>query len=696
MKIDILLAVAEKSGGENVINMVVPYLQNQRNWDVRIVQLVWEGYTWTDKETSFYPLLWGREGHTLEEFVEVYAGFLKDNGIPDMVLATAWPYMCYVGKKALAMLGARDKKIISWLHAPVERYEASGYGGYAYMALADAHLAISRFIYDELKCNLADKLVVSVKNPVDFSKIVSKDNKSILREAASKKLLFVGRMSEQKRLDVIRRALSVADAVWQLWVVGDGEAEIKTALKQLANHLHLRDRIHWMGWKSNPWEYASEADALVLASEFEGFALVAIEALARGIPVISTPVSGIPELISPGVNGYVFPKEDWGFLARILNMMAQGKLPAISPEDCINSAAPYEKEIAITDFTCKLAELAFHQNELILSEAGQRFTYYKDKISVIVPCYNSSKYVKDCIDSLLASTLPLNMLEFIFVDDASVDNTCEIIQEYEVLYPDNILLVKCDENRKQGAARNIGMLYAAGNYITFVDSDDKIHPEMLQKLYEKAALFGCDMAGCGYITFDENSNRQKFVSEEKLYFLSEHEERKRYILLHGYKNAVWAHIYRKQFLEENEISFPENTFMEDVYFFELCMMTARNCFEIPDALYYYRSNPCGTMAMVNQSNFMNTFVMQESVYCTMVERNLVDGFEQELAVIYYVKAFVETVSRMKNGTNGIVWDEEVFQVIKNAVLSHFPDILQNPYILSDKSGFNNEFLTLLK
>ena len=91
MKIDILLAVAEKGGAENVINMVVPYLQNQRNWDVRVVQLVWEGHTWTDKETPFYPLLMGREGHTLEEFVEAYAGFLKENGIPDMVLATAWP-----------------------------------------------------------------------------------------------------------------------------------------------------------------------------------------------------------------------------------------------------------------------------------------------------------------------------------------------------------------------------------------------------------------------------------------------------------------------------------------------------------------------------------------------------------------------------------------------------------------------------
>ncbi|MCH5268300.1 MAG: glycosyltransferase [Lachnospiraceae bacterium] len=695
MKIDILIAVAEKGGVENVVNMVIPYFRNQRNWEVRVVQLVWEGFTWTDEETPFYPLLRGRAGHTQVEFVESYAGFLKDHGVPDMVLATAWPYMCYVAKYALDMLDAPDKKVISWLHAPVERYKAAGFGDYEQLALADAHLAISQYIYDELKCNLADSLVVAIKNPVDFSKIVPKEDKSTPADADGKKLFYVGRISVEKRLDVIIRALGKADAAWELWVIGDGEKKIKDELKQLAKQCHVQNRIHWMGWKSNPWEHASEADALVVASEYEGFGLVAVEALACGIPVISTPVGKIPELISQGVNGYTFPKGDWKSLADILNAMAGEENPAISSEDCMSTAAPYEKDIAIMDFVCKLEELACYQNEMILSGAGQRYTYYGDKISIIVPCYNASKYIKECIDSMLASSLPLNMLEFIFVDDASEDNTCEIIQEYEEQHPENILLIKCSENRKQGAARNIGMSYATGNYICFVDSDDIIHPEMLQKLYEKAALFGCDMTGCGYILFKENGNEQKFVSEEKLYFLTEPAERQRFILLHGCKNAVWHRIYRKQFLEENEIYFPENIIMEDLFFSELCMMMAKTCFEIPDTLYYYRTNPNGTMLTVNQSNFLDTFLVQDSTYCTLFEKNIVNGYEQELALIYYVKAFVEPLSRMKNGTNGIVWDEEVYQLIKKTIFSRFPDILQNPYILSDKSEYNMKFLKLL-
>lgn len=696
MIIDILIAVAEKGGVENIINMVVPYFRNQRKWDVRVVQLVWEGYTWTDKDTPFYPLLRGREGHTLEEFVKVYAEFLKDNGVPDVVLATAWPYTCYIGKKALVMQDGSDTKVISWLHAPVEQYEKAGYGGYSYLALADMHLTISQLLYEGLKEKFSDKLMVRVNNPVDFSKSVVQNGKTVSREAKCKKLYYVGRIAVEKRLDVIIRALGAASSAWELWIIGDGDANLRSSLKGLADECHVSKRIHWMGWKKNPWEYAASADALVLASEFEGFPLVAIEALANGVPVISTPVSGITELISPGVNGYIFPKEDWKFLANILNMMAEGKLPAIQPEECKKSAASYDKKQAIPDFACKIAEMAVHQNELILAEAGQNFTYCGDRISVIIPCYNVSPYIKECIDSLLASTLPLCMLEFIFVDDASVDDTCEIIEQYEALYPENILLVRCEENRRQGAARNLGMSYATGNYIAFVDSDDKIHPEMLQRLYEKIALYSCDMAGCGYTIFDEDGIKGSIVSDKRLYFLTDQKERKEYILNHGCKNAVWSHLYCRQFLEENGISFPEDAVMEDLFFYQLCMMTAKSCFEVSDALYYYRNNPAGTMNTINEHNFMDTYIMQDRVYESIDKRNLVRGFEQELAVVYYVKAFVEPTYHMQEGTNGIIWDEEKFQMLKGAILSRFPDILTNPYILSDKSEYNSKYIALLE
>lgn len=319
-----------------------------------------------------------------------------------------------------------------------------------------------------------------------------------------------------------------------------------------------------------------------------------------------------------------------------------------------------------------------------------------DKISVIIPCYNAGMYLEECIDSLLASTFPLSMLEFIFVDDASTDNTCEIIQKYEELYPDNILLIKCVENKKTGAARNIGMSYAAGNYIAFVDGDDKVYPEMFQEMYEKISLYKCDMAGCGYTMFNEAGIKTDFVSEDKLYLLTDPKERKKYILTHGHISFVWKNMFRKQFLDDNNIRFPEDIFVEDLYFYELCMMTAQSAYEIKKPLYYYRRHSRSTTDTEFQKNFISFFTVQDAVYREMTKRNLTEGFRLELALLYFEKAFVQPMLCMTNNADGMVRDEEIFQMIKKTILSHFPDILDNPYILSFTSETDRQYLDLLR
>ena len=128
-------------------------------------------------------------------------------------------------------------------------------------------------------------------------------------------------------------------------------------MKLLADECQLEEDICWMGWQPRPWELAGEADALILASDYEGFPLVAIEALSNGIPVISTPVSGIVELIKPGVNGYIFANGDWQMLHQILLMIATNQFPAIDPEVCKQSVAEHTPETALADFAAKVESL---------------------------------------------------------------------------------------------------------------------------------------------------------------------------------------------------------------------------------------------------------------------------------------------------------------------------------------------------
>ncbi len=109
-------------------------------------------------------------------------------------------------------------------------------------------------------------------------------------------------------------------------------------------------------------------------------------------------------------------------------------------------------------------------------------------VSVIVPVYNTQKYLRDCLDSLVKQSL--NGLEIIVIDDDSTDNSWEIIKEYQAKYPTKIKAFQNERNLGQGATRNRGIKLAKGKYIGFVDSDDYVNFTMYQNMIEEAQANG--------------------------------------------------------------------------------------------------------------------------------------------------------------------------------------------------------------
>ena len=108
------------------------------------------------------------------------------------------------------------------------------------------------------------------------------------------------------------------------------------------------------------------------------------------------------------------------------------------------------------------------------------------KISIIIPCYNVEKYIDRCIRSLVKQTIGIEQLELICVDDASTDGTVEKLKRWEKRFPASILLILCEQNGKQGTARNIGFSHANADYIGYVDADDWVEDSMFEKLYDAA------------------------------------------------------------------------------------------------------------------------------------------------------------------------------------------------------------------
>lgn len=120
----------------------------------------------------------------------------------------------------------------------------------------------------------------------------------------------------------------------------------------------------------------------------------------------------------------------------------------------------------------------------------------KETHGCYIPCYNAAPYIDRCLTTITSQTIGIEALEIICIDDASTDDTWQHLQMWEAHYPDNIMLVRCDKNSRQGTARNIGLQYASADWIAFIDSGDWVELDYFEKLYQITLLGNCDVVSC--------------------------------------------------------------------------------------------------------------------------------------------------------------------------------------------------------
>lgn len=133
------------------------------------------------------------------------------------------------------------------------------------------------------------------------------------------------------------------------------------------------------------------------------------------------------------------------------------------------------------------------------------------KVSVIVPIYNVSRFISRCVLSLMNQTL--EDVEYIFVDDATPDESIMILHDIINQYPakrDNCIILHHEKNMGLPAARNTGLQVAKGEYIFHCDSDDFVEPEMLEKMYKTAKTHDADIVWCDwFLSFEKNERYMK-------------------------------------------------------------------------------------------------------------------------------------------------------------------------------------------
>ncbi len=206
------------------------------------------------------------------------------------------------------------------------------------------------------------------------------------------------------------------------------------------------------------------------------------------------------------------------------------------------------------------------------------------KVSVIIPIYNREKFLKKCIESVQTQTL--KDIEIICVNDGSADNSLKIIKKY--LEKDNRIKLINKKNEGLSAARNDGLEIAQGEYVSFVDSDDWIDSDFLEKLYSAAKKYDADIAVCG-IKRIRNYKWKYHLKFEKEEFTDD-VNRKFKLCDVPEKCYVWNKIYKLSELRKNKILFEPGILYEDRCFTCEALVKLKRLVVIPDVYYNYWTN----------------------------------------------------------------------------------------------------------
>ena len=213
------------------------------------------------------------------------------------------------------------------------------------------------------------------------------------------------------------------------------------------------------------------------------------------------------------------------------------------------------------------------------------------KISVIVPIYNTEKYLRKCLDSLVNQTL--KDIEIILINDGSPDNSENIVSEYLERYPDKIVYRK-KKNEGQGVARNLGIKMAKGEFVSFVDSDDYVDVTIFEKLYKKAVESGASLVSTeGLIEVRNNHEIQHGI---------EFDDNDEYIKYMLNNSGPVAKIIRKDIIEKNDLYFPKLKAYEDISVVPLWGLNADKISFVNESLYYYLIHEGSTMKQMEYNN----------------------------------------------------------------------------------------------
>lgn len=303
----------------------------------------------------------------------------------------------------------------------------------------------------------------------------------------------------------------------------------------------------------------------------------------------------------------------------------------------------------------------------------------KPKVSIIIPVYNASAYLRQTLDSVLRQSL--REIEVICVDDGSTDDSVAIIQEYAK--KDERLRLLQQENLHAGVARNTGMAVATGEYIHFLDADDYVLDYAYEAIYNKAVKYDLDCLKFSSLVYDMSLNmtvkypaynltRLRPGDFNRLLTLEENSP------IYKVNVAPWNGIYRRSFLEEHEIRFNSLFCVNDRSFFVRVITNAKRMMISRDRLVMHRVMMKGSLVGVRAQHFDCHFGSIEVISDQLIQ----DQIDPETARLMMQKEFTDLFVWYRKFHDDAQRGEEICRETEQFVQEYsglYPELLATMY-----------------
>lgn len=304
------------------------------------------------------------------------------------------------------------------------------------------------------------------------------------------------------------------------------------------------------------------------------------------------------------------------------------------------------------------------------------------KVSVILPVYGVAAYIEKCAQSLLSQTL--QEMEFLFVDDHGPDNSIELLRQTIKGHPreTQFRILTPEHNLGAGMARNYAIPEAKGEYIAFVDSDDWIEPEMFETSYAAAKAQDADLCySQEYKDYEDHSAETTILRNPIVEPGVFTHEKKAYFLTH-YVSYFTTFLFKRSFIVQHAVRFPEDRSADDSFFLACALMTAESIARVDAPFYHYLIRPGSVTTTKDSVKYKKRLTVFSKMMDYAKAQGVYDGLKQELDFLYIKKGYISSL--VNYVTNVLNPRKEVFVEIYQALLAEVPDYKNNCYLKQSK------------